>query len=111
MSLSLLFWTTVVAAVISFWWRSDKIKHGALAQVSRYRKNQNLQLLDQTLVLKGVWLDRDEKGSLVFRRKYSFEFTSTGEIRYQGRVVLYGALLHSMDLEAYIIPDDEDSIF
>ena len=111
MSLSLLFWATVVAAVISFWWRSDKIKHGALAQVSRYCKNQNLQLLDQTLVLKSVWLDRNEKGSLVFRRKYSFEFTSTGEIRYQGRVVLYGALLHSMDLEAYIIPDDEDSIF
>ncbi len=111
MSLSLLFWATVVAAVISFWWRSDKIKHGALAQVSRYCKNQTLQLLDQTLVLKGVWLVRNEKGSLVFRRKYSFEFTSTGEIRYQGRVVLYGALLHSMDLEAYIIPDDEDSIF
>ena len=111
MSLSLMFWATVVAAVISFWWRSDKIKHNALAHVSRYCKNQNLQLLDQTLVLRGVWLVRDQKGSLIFRRRYSFEFTSTGEIRCQGRVVLFGALLHSMDLEAYIIPDDDDSIF
>ncbi|MCH2355922.1 MAG: DUF3301 domain-containing protein [Pseudomonadales bacterium] len=110
MSLSLLFWATVVAAFISFWWRSDKIKHGALAHVSRYCKQQNLQLLDQTLVLRGVWLVRNEKGSLIFRRKYSFEFTSTGEVRYHGRVVLYGASLQRMDLEAYIIPDD-DSIY
>lgn len=110
MSLSLLFWATVVAGVISFWWRSDKIKHDALAHVLRYCKNQNLQLLDQTLVLRGVWLVRDQKDSLIFRRRYSFEFTSTGEVRYQGRVVLYGAILHRMDLEAYIIPDD-DSIF
>jgi len=109
-SLSLLFWATVVAGVISFWWRSDKIKHDALAHVLRYCKNQNLQLLDQTLVLRGVWLVRDQKDSLIFRRRYSFEFTSTGEVRYQGRVVLYGAILHRMDLEAYIIPDD-DSIF
>lgn len=107
MSLSLLFWATVVAAVISFWWRSDKIKHDALAHVSRYCKKQNLQLLDQTLVLKGVKLGRNENGSLIFRRKYSFEFTSTGEVRYQGQVVLYGASLHRMDLEAYIIPDDD----
>ena len=110
MSLSLMFWATVVAAVISFWWRSDKIKHDALAHVLRYCKNQNLQLLDQTLVLRGVWLVRDQKDSLIFRRRYSFEFTSTGEVRYQGRIVLYGAILHRMDLEAYIIPDD-DSIF
>ena len=111
MSLSLMFWATVVAAVISFWWRSDKIKHDSLAHVLRYCKNQNLQLLDQTLVLRGVWPVRDQNGSLIFRRRYGFEFTSTGEVRYQGRVVLYGALLQSMDLEAYIIPDDEDSIF
>jgi hypothetical protein len=108
-SLSLLFWTTVAAAIISFWWQSDKIKSGTLAHVSRHCKNQNLQLLDQTLVLRGIWLIRDEQGSLRFRRKYGFELTSTGEARYQGLVTLYGAVLARMELEAYIVPEDEDA--
>lgn len=109
MSLSLLFWATVATAIISFWWQSDKIKNGALAYVVRHCKKQNLQLLDQTMVLKGVWLVRDQQGSLRFRRKYSFEFTSTGEARYQGLVVLHGTVLTSMELDAYIIPEDEDA--
>ena len=100
----------MVAAIISFWWQSDKVKHRALAQVVRYCRGQNLQLLDQTLVLKGVWPVRDEQGSLTIRRKYSFEFTSTGEARYHGWLILHGTVLHRLELDAYIIPDDDNSI-
>ena len=111
MSLSLLFWATLVIALISFWWQSDKIKPLALAHVYRHCKNQNLQLLDQTMVLAGVWPVRDETGSLKMRRRYRFEFASTGSERYQGIIVLNGQSLQSMELEAHILPEDNDSPF
>jgi len=40
-------------------------------------------------------------------RRYSFEFTSTGEKRYRGQVSLSGLHFTNLELEAYIIPKDE----
>lgn len=105
MSLSVLFWTVVVGALICFWWQSDQIKHIALAHVYRYCKARNLQLLDQVMVLKGVWPARNDQGSLTLRRRYSFEFTSTGQARYQGEVELFGNRLQKLELEAHIAPE------
>lgn len=110
MSLSLIFWSTVAVALVSFWWQSDQIKHLALAHVHRYCKAQNLQLLDQIMVLRGVWPARNDQGSLILRRRYSFEFTSTGQARYQGRIELLGKHLEKLELDAYIIPDDENTL-
>lgn len=108
MTLSLLFWATIVAAIISFWWQSDKVKNFALAQVVRHCKNQNLQLLDQTMVLRSVWPARDSEGSLKMRRCYDFEFASTGQARYKGSIELLGHQLQHFELEAHILPSDED---
>jgi hypothetical protein len=106
LSLTMLFWATVVSGFISFWWQSDKIKGLALSFVYQYCKDQNLQLLDQTMVLKGLWPYRDDQGSLRLRRRYGFEFTSTGQERYEGIISLAGMRMLSLDLDAHIIPDD-----
>lgn len=106
LSLSLLFWATLTAAFISFWWQSDKVKTLALGFVFQHLKNQSLQLLDQTMVLKGLWPCRDDTGTLRLRRRYGFEFTSTGQERYQGSISLAGQRLLSFDLDAHIFPDD-----
>ena len=107
-SLSFIFWTTAIVALISFWWQSDQIKHTALTYVDQHCKRQSLQLLDQTMVLKGVWLVRDQQGSLRIRRRYAFEFTSTGAVRSQGVIVLLGRTLQTLELEAHILPNNED---
>jgi len=57
------------------------------------------------MVITGYWPTRDANGDIVIRRTYQFEFTSTGERRNQGIIVLFGAQIKSIDLEAYIIPD------
>jgi len=106
LSLSLFFWGMVAAAVVSFWWQSDRVKGIAMAHITRHCKSQNLQLLDQATVLKGVWPARDELGSLSLRRRYVFEFTSTGEARYQGRIELCGNKLQKLELDPHIIPDE-----
>lgn len=108
LTLESLFWLTLIAGIISFWWQSDRIKSLAMQRVYQHCKSQNLQLLDQTMVLKGINLQRDESGSLRMLRRYAFEFTSTGEMRHQGSVVVLGNTLLSLELEPYIIPEQDE---
>lgn len=106
MSLSFIFWTTCIVAVISFWWRSDEVKRLAMMKVLDYCRLQNLQLLDQTMVLKSLWPTRNSGGSLQLCRRYSFEFTSTGEERYAGKVELVGRTLTHIELAPHILPEE-----
>lgn len=108
LTLSSIVWTTLAFALISFWWQGDMIKRHALAHLYQYFREQDLQLLDQTIVLKGVWPCRNEFGSLQLRRRYGFEFTSTGEARYQGMIELSGRRLQRIELEAHILPDSQN---
>lgn len=108
MSLSFLIWSTVIAAFVAFWWSGDKVKSLAMTHVYRLCKEQNLQLLDQTMVLKGVWPVRDGEGLMRLRRRYSFEFTSTGEARSQGSVELHGMRLNKLHLDPHMLPEDHD---
>ncbi|MDP6651534.1 MAG: DUF3301 domain-containing protein [Gammaproteobacteria bacterium] len=110
LSLSFLFWATVVVALLSFWWQGDRVKSLALGHVYRHCKHQNLQLLDQTMVLKGVWPVRDESEKLAIRRRYTFEFTSTGEVRNLGTIELIGRKLLKLELEAHILPDEDNPL-
>lgn len=107
LSLSIVFWLTVAAALIAFWWQSDKVKILALSLAQQHCDKQGLQFLDQSMVLRGVWPQRDNTGSLRLRRRYQFEFSSTGEARYLGVVIMVGLRLKSMELEAHIIPNDD----
>ncbi len=99
----------MIAAFIGFWWGGDKVKAIALSHVYRVCKDQNLQLLDQTMVLKGVWPVRDSEGALRLRRRYSFEFTSTGEARSQGTAELHGTRLYNLHLDPHMLPENHDN--
>lgn len=79
----------------------------AMAFATRHCRQFNLQLLDQSMVIKGLWLDKNARGRLSIRRRYHFEFSSTGEQRYQGVLILLGSKLKSIDIEAYKIPNTE----
>ncbi len=104
LTLSSIFWTALGVAFISFWWQGDKIKNAAMQYLYQYCREQDLQLLDQTIVLKSVWPRRNEIGSLQLRRRYEFEFTSTGEERYRGSIELTGRRLQRIELDAHVVP-------
>lgn len=108
LSLTFLFWSAVVAALIAFWWHSDRIKALTLEQVARLCVQQELQLLDQTMVLRGLWVARSPSGVLALRRRYQFEFTTTGEARYRGEVTLLGRQIVSLEMEPHILPREPD---
>ena len=110
MSLDVIAILTVLAAIVGFWWQSDQVKRLALHSVLQRCQLENLQLLDQTLVLRGVWPVRNAGGSLVLRRRYSFEFTSTGEMRHKGEAILHGLQLQQLHLDPYIMPNEQERL-
>ena len=107
-SLSFIFWLTSLTALFAFWWRSDQVKSFAISHTLQYCLANNLQLLDQTMVLKGLWPIRTSEGYLELRRRYQFEFTSTGEIRNTGQIELIGLKIKALELEAHIIPKNDE---
>jgi hypothetical protein len=87
-----------------YWWHSGDFKALAMSFASRHCEQFDLQLLDQSMVIKGLWLERNAGGALSVRRRYQFEFSSTGEQRYLGLLTMVGSKLKSTDTETYQLP-------
>ena len=90
-----------------YWWQSGLFKGKARQLATEHCRQLGLQLLDQSMVITGFWPIRTSAGNLAFRRTYQFEFSSTGDRRYRGRLVLEGMILKSIELEAYKLPDSD----
>jgi len=95
--LSDLVWIFIFICIAALWWQGQGAKAFALTKVKAYCDENNIQLLDESLVLRKVWFGRSNKGSLQLKRTYLFEFTSTGEYRYRGTAVTLGYRIHSID--------------
>lgn len=90
-----------LAMVAFWWWRAHAVKEMVLRIVRKHCKDMDVQLLDDTVVLRGLWLKRDGDNSLRVRRSYEFEFTSTGDERYHGSAVVLGLRLEAIQLEPH----------
>lgn len=101
--LSDLFWLLMLSLLGLYWWHSKGVKESALAAVSRHCHKLDLQLLDHSIGLRGLWLKRDSAGKLHFWRSYNFDFSAQGDDRYKGRIVLLGKRIESIELEPHRI--------
>jgi hypothetical protein len=99
--LSDLFVLFALAVILSIWWRGQGVREIALKAVEAHCQEMNVQWLDQHVALRGFWLKRNTKGRLCGWRAYKFEFSSTGDERYEGRVVLLGREVESIQLQAH----------
>jgi len=73
-----------------YWWRISEQKTFAIRNAKEYCKGRNVQLLDQTLVFKGLRFEKTNNKRRKLCRVYEFEFSSNGEDRYQGEIILKG---------------------
>ena len=90
MNLRSLFMLTLVALAAWWWMRAREQKELAIHATARRCEELSLKLLDQTVALKRTRLARDAKGRIRVLRVYVFDFTSSGEDRYQGEIELMG---------------------
>ena len=108
-SLENLIWLLIVGILLVYFWHSGRFTGRARAIAIDYCQQFGLQLLDHSVVIKGVWPERNEAGNLTLRRRYHFEFSSTGTQRYHGVLVLLGTNLKSIELEAYELHDQDQA--
>lgn len=96
-----LLWMMLLFSFLWLWWNAQGVKQIALAATRSYCQKADVQLLDDGLVLRGFWLKRDDKGRVRLWRSYDFEFSSTGEERYSGRIIMLGRTVESIRMEPY----------
>jgi len=80
-----------------FWLDSFKAREIGTACARKACRNENLQLLDETVALCALKIARNPRGSLCLQRSYAFEFSLTGNERLTGHVVLCGHELQMLD--------------
>ncbi len=86
-----------------YWSSAQKIREIALKTAVAYCQKMDIQMLDGYVALNALWLKRDNNGKIRIWRSYLFEFTATGEDRYNGKVVMLGKLIESVQLEPHRI--------
>ena len=80
----------LLGAVVWFWFDSLKARESGLAAARRACQREGLQFLDETVVGHGFKFARDDKGHLVLRRGFDFEYSLSGDDRYLGAVIIEG---------------------
>jgi hypothetical protein len=103
-SLVNLFWLVLLGTTGLYLWRSGQFKGRARSLALNHCKQLDLQLLDDSMVISGLWPVRSAMGNLVFRRRYRFEFASVGDRRYQGELIMMGMKLVNIEFETYKLP-------
>ena len=89
--------------IVWYWSFTQKAKQLAVIAGKRRCREAGVQFLDHTVVQSQLRLKRDASKRWRFLREYQFEFTSTGEQRYVGRVVLQGYHVVVTELEAFTL--------
>ncbi len=79
----------LLGAIGWFWYSSIQAREIAILAAKMRCESQGLILLDQTIVLSKIRLRRDPKGEMRFEREYQFEFSSNGDDRFEGMMILH----------------------
>ena len=101
MSLRSIFLSVLVFCAALYWLRARELKDRILKYATRHCDELSLKLLDESIVLKELKPFKSPQGGLFIKRRYVFDFTSTGEDRYQGEILLIGRHIEHIKLETH----------
>ena len=87
-------WELVLAAALAglgwLWWDGLNKREQAIRAARILCQRAGVQLLDETVALRHLSLDRDDNQQMRFRREFGFEYSDTGDNRLPGHVYLLG---------------------
>lgn len=92
-----------LVAIGWYWSYTQKLKQVALKASIRCCNESGVQFLDHSVVMHRFSFLKNSNNKWGMIREYRFEFTSTGENRYTGRVLLQGHNTIKTELEPYTI--------
>jgi hypothetical protein len=88
-----------------YWFNGQQAKEIALKSVRAHCLNLEVQMLDEYVALNSIRLKRDQTGAMRVRRAFAFEFSSTGNERYNGVCIMLGWRIESIEMEPYRIEE------
>lgn len=89
------------AILAAWWWRHLGIRQLALLQARKACQAANVQLLDQSVYLRKIRLAPSSNSLIAIERSYEFEFSTRGDRRFLGWVVMTGHRLKRLELQPY----------
>ena len=90
-----------LGAIVWYWFDSLKAREIGVDAARRACAREGVQFLDETVVGHGLRLARDERGHVVLRRAFEFEYSVSGDDRHTGSVVLEGREVVLVDVSAH----------
>lgn len=87
-----------------YWSSAQRIKSIALKATRQHCLDMDVQMLDDYIALNDLKLRRDKTGKMHLCRLFQFEFSSTGNERYNGQIVMLGYRIESIQMEPYRLP-------
>lgn len=97
-----LFISVIVFLLAYALWRHLGIGQIALSTAKAYTEKQGVILLDQSVHLQKIRLSKGRNSLLDLTRTYKFEFSTRGDKRYLGWIVMTGRKFKSIDLQPYV---------
>ena len=89
----------LILAALASWWFSTVSRETAIRFAREACKRLGVQLLDETVSLNKLRLQRNNRGHMGIARWYTFEFSASGIDRRSGSVKLIGDKLLDMHLD------------
>lgn len=84
-----------------YWFNGQQVKEAALKAVRAHCLNLDVQMLDEYVALNSMRLKRGQAGKIQVQRTFLFEFSSTGNERYNGVCIMLGRRFESIWMEPY----------
>jgi hypothetical protein len=90
MTLSEILIIGLLGGLVGLWFDGTAAREAGIAAVRKICRADGLQLLDETIALRSLKLQRNEDGRLRLYRIYEFEYSDTGDNRRCGSVHVLG---------------------
>ncbi len=91
----------ILGLIAWFWFDTQRSQEIAKLTCQQVCGQLHLQLLDDTIALRRVWLKRNRRGRLTVQRLYQFEFSDGGNNRQRGIVIMHGIALEMLEIPGY----------
>lgn len=98
---SLLF-LAVIAIIVWLWYDALRYREFSIKQCRKICNEMNYQLLDQTVALASISVQKYSKNRFRLLRRYNFELSPDGTSRYNGYLVISGYNLVHIEFD---LPD------
>ena len=92
-----------IGLAVWFWVDTLNAREAGMAAVREACRAASLQLLDDTVATASVRLGRNDRGHVVIRRVYQFEYSDTGDNRRNGSVTLLGSRVVMMSISPELV--------